>query len=132
MDTATTTINNVTQHFATTPYTVKIRWQRFLLVQASTETGTREIESLIDEHDIFVPADRVETHGVPGESPSMDAWEPGQYENYVSQIGSEGMSPMSKPNRLIGVWKDGVESFFLVSNAWLLNERGDTIQRLVP
>lgn len=109
---------------------LKIRWQRFEL--KPHEGGT--IHDLVDEHDILIECDRVEVHGLPGVSPNMEAWEVGQWERYVGVTIGEGVTDevQVRMSRLISAWRGDRQTFYEVSLAWLMNDRGDTIERLVP
>lgn len=110
---------------------LKILWQRFALMEGP---DGRDIEPEQDRHEVLLPVERVDLYGVDdGGAPNMAAWDLAQYEVLVSYIGGENdKDPIWKPSRLISATVNGQQKWFVVSKAWLCDDRGDTIQRLVP
>lgn len=96
-------------------YTLKIKWMRY-------ENG-----EVVDETTLFISADQVRTHGEITSIDQMDSWKEGSYLDY-SIKGEPGQVHWGC--RLIVVEKDGKETYYLASIAWLLGANGQTIERL--
>ena len=123
-------------------YTLKIRWTRHEFVDQelppdSTHVPNR-IMSLADETTLFIPADEVRVHAMiePGKrSEAMRSWDENGsgYFNYLAQEESaDGHVGGEQGGRLICVIRDGVETWYLASHAWLLGPDGGTIERVAP
>lgn len=117
-------------------FTLKIRWYSF-------EQTAGAPRSQVDESTIFVAGDRIEVHG----------WTDGANHDEVFSSwarvpdGSNGLndhlwSTLQPPDgggggltydggRLVRVDRDGVASWYLCSQAWVLGEHGQTIERCV-
>jgi hypothetical protein len=110
---------------------LKIKWQR--LEREDPEGPTR----LADEHILFIPAERIDVHGAPGEDLKMDHWDQADYGHYISCVlVSEGGETRSVPRegaRLISTTDHGGgTAYWLVSEAWIMGSNGDTIERVAP
>lgn len=113
-------------------FTLKIHWARYARADADGPIGTA------DETTLFIPADQIRVHAtIPaGERDRvMKHWhavdaEPG-YFNYLSYTdhGNEGTE---MAGRLICVIRDGVESWYTATAAWVLGPTGSTIERVAP
>ena len=116
--------------------TLKIKWQRLERTDPNGPT------IVADEHVIFVPAERIDTHGAPGESANLEAWDQDDYGHYVSQCvvttadddgNTVTTSTPREGSRLISTTSEGGEtSYWLVSEAWVLGPNGQTIERVAP
>lgn len=111
--------------------TLKIKWQR--LECDGPQSPTR----VADEHIIFVPAERVDVHGAPGESVNLEKWDQAEYGHYVSVlVVTDGDVTTSTPrhgSRLISTTDaGGATAYWLVSEAWVLGPNGATIERVAP
>jgi len=122
-------------------FTLKIGWLRF------DEAGIQA-----DETTLFIPADEVRVHGqvmtIDGQD-TMQAWDPGDWFEYrnvhdrgSAEVDATSNNPtdvitvslpyMLEAGRLILVVKDGVETWYTASRAWLLGPTGQTIERIAP
>ena len=99
-------------------FTLKFRWTRY----ESNDGGPAE---LVDEATYFIAADEVSSHGLVKHDEigqKMSAWEPGSYFDYhVAEMDS----------RLIQTTKEGKDTWYLCSHAWILGPDGKTIERLI-
>lgn len=120
-------------------YTLKIRWTRHAWKELDPP-GT-SISSLEDETTLFIPADSVRVHGhIPAgkRADVMKHWHesdgshcaPG-YLNYLS-VTDNGDVGDEEPGRLICVVRDGEESWYTATHAWILGPDGGTIERVAP
>jgi len=92
---------------------------------------------LLDENTLFVGADQVHVFSLlSGETweEKMSAWEIDSYTNKLCIVNydhGETGEIVYSAGRLIQVEKNGEQSWFLASKAWLLGPNGDTIERLI-
>lgn len=112
-------------------FTLKMRFLR----HGGEEPG-KPVE-LKEEYTEFVLADKVVAHDlIEGDKweERMEAWEIGSYSNILSVTyfdnGNTG-SVVYGSGRLLTVERDGKQTYYLVSHAWLLGPEGRTIERLV-
>ena len=119
-------------------YTLKIRW-----------TSYDAAGILVDEATLFIPADEITVHGelvaIPGDDP-MQGWQDGSFLEYRSvviddvDVALSSSVPCSvsatrerrNDGRLIKVVRDGVETWYTASHAWILGPTGSTIERIAP
>lgn len=135
-------------------FVLKIRWTRHETREPEKPTSyvnadidvepdmvTTRIVSLEDETTLFIPADEIRVHAsIPAgqRSQVMKHWHesdgshvaPG-YLNYLS-VTDNGDVGGEEPGRLICVVKDGVESWYTATHAWILGPDGGTIERVAP
>jgi len=122
-------------------YTLKVRWTIFEAKHESRDTPYNPdvVEELVE----FTPARQVTVHGeIPHyyesdheHPPTMGAWEAGTFVNYLDVTRHDygkASEQMRHAGRLLAyVDEDGRTKWLLASAAWLLGERGGTIERLV-
>lgn len=122
-------------------FTLKIHWLRF------DEVGIQA-----DETTLFIPADEVRVHGplisIDGEHDPMQQWDPGDFFEYrnihdrsaveVQVTSSVSVDVLTRlpfireDGRLILVRRNGVETWYTASRAWILGPTGSTIERVAP
>jgi len=113
-------------------YTLKIYW-----------TSHDRSGICVDETTLFIPADTVKVHGGPiieidGETPAMDAWDREDWQDYRNasddpRLPDDHPASRKRSNgRLICVTRDGDDSWYVASKAWLLGPTGATIERVAP
>ena len=109
-------------------YTLKLRW-----------TSHDRHGILADELTLFIPADEIRVHGtiveIDGETPAMQSWEPEAWQDYrcvavVVVPPDDELATKHSDGRLIAVTRNGVETYYVASNAWLLGPTGSTIERV--
>ena len=108
-------------------YTLKIYW---------TRVDENDIQA--DETTLFIPADEIRVHGqvieIDGETPGMKHWQAADWHDYrhVTDGNLNARGPVHSLGRLICVKRDGFESYYVASRAWLLGPSGGTIERVAP
>lgn len=96
-------------------YTLKIRWLRY------KSDSERQLH-VVDESNLFIPADNVTTHGLILSMDEMKEWDEGSYFDYHIEKQSA---------RLIRVERNNESTWYLASHAWLMSDTGKTIERLI-
>jgi hypothetical protein len=107
-------------------YTLKIKWLRYEKVEPPDDLEASSQTKLADETTLFIPADEIHVHGET-KLEQMSAWEDGSYFNYMI-VSTENVGWGS---RLIQVVRNGKDTWYLVSMAWILGPDGGTIERLI-
>lgn len=88
-----------------------------------------------DETTLFIPADQVRVHSaitvIDGDDTDLRHWPEGSYLEYRSVLETaDGV--VREDGRLIAVVKDGDETYYTASRAWILGANGQTIERIAP
>lgn len=112
-------------------YTLKIRWMRYEqdLEYAEKCPEASPQYDLADENTLFIPADLVSVGSEIKLMSEMNAWESGSFLNYTMPFNNDPQWVM-KGTRLIQVVRDGKDTWYLASLAWLLGPDGKTIEKL--
>lgn len=101
-------------------YTLKIKWWR-----TAPSKEVSHVNEIVDETTLFIPADEVRVHSIITSDNDMTSWQEGDYQDY------RVTGPDSRcEGRLINVHRNGKESWYIATNAWLMGPNGDTIERL--